>query len=1291
MKIMTMTNTILAASLLFVSCAKDREFESKLRDENTSAVSHFITGKKMIGTANTQSTARFSRLGASPYEQLTEKIVTFEKTENAIFAYEEDRINNEINKKVILKIPVEKYVSYRCAENADKECTNREEENDDIQWYQADYAVLNLEETELGERSPWGGIDFSIKKCYSEIDSKVTHKEINSNIINFEIEKTYQLNDTIDCLSSALNATGDWDTAFEDNSTFKVKLFYSFASLDSVASKNYKTKVYEVPDHEVFGFFKTVQRFDEGNQTERKRYFMNRWNPENKVVTYQLGQAFAKPENAYLKRATAKAFDNMNAALKRGGVNLRVKFEEPRSDLYPGDIRYNFLNLVEDVANRLLGYGPSVANPETGEIIKAHTNMYKGTLESSAVYSYESLRDFEINKAKADLAAKAKKDINLPRGILETNLVKDTPALIPTLGLDARQRSAEQYVESLDGNIPYPSRTKFMQATKMLPNMRYKPMTASKEMRSKLSNFLEEHKVDTLGALTDKDQLELSKITSNLTSYEDQINALNEKGHYTSDKFNFQDLGKVSVSEVNTVKGVRDENGVLKPWDDLGADQKKQLTEILVAHAYIPTLVHEIGHNLGLRHNFHGSHDKANYYKKDDVRALGMKGAPAYSSIMDYGYSDLNELSTFGPYDVAALRYSQNGIVETTAGTMTAASTTLSKQESLRKFEFCTDKDAGTQMTCNRFDEGSNELEILTQKIERYTQGYRYGNKSNRVNNLNDRGNWSYFWRTYMRLVPVRQIHEMWQGYHSYLVSIGYPEIMFSGCPSELRENAADFCSDVDNMITANEKAGRFLIDIIKQPELTCHLQFDAKLADGQEFKDFAMFMPMEEELSNMEFPMVNGKGLYRPTSCFDKNVAPFLLSSLRDNLVRQCVQGGGNPMQCEAGTVIENSKTIGQMGRIHNDVRWTQKDDRDADVGDLEIRGTWIDKMIAMEFLTNRTMMTFAGSSNNMSFTDHPVFRQEIDNMINHFAFNEPLMGQVPVERENGEIYYTSEVTPSINIMTQGPRIKWILTHFFQIPDRSEFPIGTLLLNTARKASVVYNRDINHEDLGEYVRTRSFNNSLEVYKTGVVFEDSAFDESKLTNTYELDNLKVKFGTTNENSLASNAIDQLKSMDQDITTIQKIVTSLNNPTVDESNSEDTPAPATPAAAGTKGNELLAKVIFYKKGYLAMFRDVFEVESTYFASYENDNARQAAMDRLATELGKDRFDNAWRIVVFTYQSVDTNETKLRKYKLSTLIAAQGQESTPEILKSSLESGLYKLPSARSRYPVSLFRN
>ncbi|MHB8873281.1 MAG: zinc metalloprotease [Myxococcaceae bacterium] len=50
-----------------------------------------------------------------------------------------------------------------------------------------------------------------------------------------------------------------------------------------------------------------------------------------------------------------------------------------------GDLRYNFLYTVTDpVPNGLLGYGPSSADPETGEIISANANTYSAAVDSQA-------------------------------------------------------------------------------------------------------------------------------------------------------------------------------------------------------------------------------------------------------------------------------------------------------------------------------------------------------------------------------------------------------------------------------------------------------------------------------------------------------------------------------------------------------------------------------------------------------------------------------------------------------------------------------------------------------------------------------------------------------------------------------------------------------------------------------------------------------------------------------------------------------------------------------------------
>jgi len=81
---------------------------------------------------------------------------------------------------------------------------------------------------------------------------------------------------------------------------------------------------------------------------------------------------------------------------------------------------------------------------------------------------------------------------------------------------------------------------------------------------------------------------------------------------------------------------------------------------------------HEIGHTLGLRHNFKGSLQ------------------PPTSSVMDYNFADATFVQpTPGPYDVDALAY------------LYGASTELPTQP------FCTDEDTQTDPNCVRFDDPS--------------------------------------------------------------------------------------------------------------------------------------------------------------------------------------------------------------------------------------------------------------------------------------------------------------------------------------------------------------------------------------------------------------------------------------------------------------------------------------------------------------------------------------------------------------------------------------------------------
>ena len=90
---------------------------------------------------------------------------------------------------------------------------------------------------------------------------------------------------------------------------------------------------------------------------------------------------------------------------------------------------------------------------------------------------------------------------------------------------------------------------------------------------------------------------------------------------------------------------------------------------------YLETIAHEVGHVLGLRHNFMAS-----------VKATG--GQPGYS-VMDY--SPRNERHKFsgpGIYDKAAIQWAYFGV------------------EPAQSLPFCTDEDVETLWNCNRGDHG---------------------------------------------------------------------------------------------------------------------------------------------------------------------------------------------------------------------------------------------------------------------------------------------------------------------------------------------------------------------------------------------------------------------------------------------------------------------------------------------------------------------------------------------------------------------------------------------------------
>jgi hypothetical protein len=118
------------------------------------------------------------------------------------------------------------------------------------------------------------------------------------------------------------------------------------------------------------------------------------------------------------------------------------------------------------------------------------------------------------------------------------------------------------------------------------------------------------------------------------------------------------------------------------------------------------TLLHEVGHNLGLRHNFKGS-----------------LAAPLTNSIMDYTVTDTDTRNPgVGAYDIQAIKY------------------LYGLSEDKPTLPFCTDENTVTDPTCNRFDTGADPFkDFFAPAYDQVVSDYVTGANDNPPNNTLNR------------------------------------------------------------------------------------------------------------------------------------------------------------------------------------------------------------------------------------------------------------------------------------------------------------------------------------------------------------------------------------------------------------------------------------------------------------------------------------------------------------------------------------------------------------------------
>lgn len=979
--------------------------------------------------------------GAAPRYAMTQrgffqgspKLVTlrFDK-KNGIMAEEVDRDklsadhnsrwNSEINQAPVLKIPGE-FRQYRCALNAYDECTNKEEINqdEDLLWNDATHFVPQYEKIETLAQDTvraW----YTASNVEESAEPRVVSWEYNpeEGVINVELERfftakpedQYQFGANLNDLS------------------FKTRFFYSLVKLDKLATPDYKPVYYQGLDRAFYGFFNDAKEkrtpTGEAGVQGSTYQLLNRFAPNKPSIDYYLSDNYHDKENALYKRVTLESIADINKSLANTGVpKIRIVNPDKKAGVHTGDLRYNVLNLITDpVDNGLLGYGPSASNPLTGEIVHAHVNQYAGVIRSATRRTWEQL---VMRYNRQEIKRPDEFDPAANKAPAQDSQASPNAVSQSADNLAIRELSADEIqgvMERAPGSQLYSDTHKHTWNTNH-PDL----ATQSFNKRQKHLELLAEQSAYSIEFMW------LSTQSKGLIKGIDY-----QAGGYFAD----------------------DQHLTLKKWDDLSAAQQSEVSDAIAAHMFRSTLIHEFGHNLGLRHNFMGSMDKANFYSAAEAKTKGMDKIPAYSSIMDYAASVFDELPTYGKYDIAALRFGYGRQVEADITNKTSNTTqkkylSLAKLDSeltknfnayprgivqqmrdtyktsdelkdiqladdeslnLAQYQFCTDEHTTTSITCNRFDEGTDIKELTEFRIQRYKDSYETSNKRNGRQSFYQFHQYNYFHRRLSEFLNIRDVVEnveeidyLFARYLGLTNTNGsvFSRIYSNSCYRVDRDTMTPTLKNLCDTYDAAVIAADFFIDVMTQPDMVCELE---EHAEGVENR--IRFATLSDLWRTYGRGMSGNRDI--PTSCYDPELIEVLAGQANKITVRSQTRDGRIEASLQANNPHQNSAYS------------------------VDLLGNWPDKLLAAQMLVRRDSPFVETEHSSLSLIDIDGKVADIYSHLSYLAGNPTARQPVFVDEKGDYVKTTNRYVPSLGKMIdQSPSYLWPMKRYFGLTGKDE------------------------------------------------------------------------------------------------------------------------------------------------------------------------------------------------------------------------------------------------------------